>query len=100
MVVPIFGPGGTRLKVLEAFAAGLPVISTSIGVAGLDVVHGKHALVSDTADGLANEAVRLLKNSTLAKKLGDNGQEFVEKQYDWKTIVKLHDQIYRKLLKQ
>ena len=99
MVAPIKGAGGTRLKILEAMAAGLPVVSTSIGVAGLNITHGKQALIADTDQGLANEAVKLLKNPEVAERIGEAGREHVRTYFDWKVIVKLHDPIYRQVLK-
>ena len=98
MVAPIKGAGGTRLKILEAMAAGLPVVSTSIGVAGLKITHGVQALVADTYEGLADEAVRLLKDTALADKIGRQGQKHVKAHFDWMEVVKLHDPIYKKVL--
>jgi glycosyltransferase involved in cell wall biosynthesis len=97
MVAPIKGAGGTRLKTLEAMAAGLPVVSTSVGVAGLKVRHGEHALISDTSEGLAKQAVKLLKNAKLANKIGEAGRMHVKKYFDWGSVVKLHDPIYKEL---
>lgn len=99
MVAPIRGSGGTRLKILEAMAAGLPVVSTSIGVAGLKLVNNKHAIISDTDEGLAKETVTLLSNSKLREKIGKAGQEYVRDNYDWEKIVKLHEPIYEELTK-
>lgn len=96
MVTPIRGSGGTRLKILEAMAAGLPVVSTTTGVAGLGLEHGTHALVADSVDKLAEYTVQLLKSPARAKQIGENGRKFVQKNYDWKAIVKLHDNIYKK----
>ncbi len=98
MVAPIGGSGGTRLKVLEAMAAGLPVVSTSLGVAGLHLKNGKEVIVADSSEGLAQEAVKLLKNKTLRDKIGKEGQKFVRENFDWKEIVKLHDPIYAKIV--
>ena len=99
MVTPIRGAGGTRLKILEAMASGLPVVSTSIGVAGLGLTSGKHALVSDSEIGLAKETLRLLRDKSLAKKIGEAGREFVRDNFDWKAIVSLHADIYEKAKK-
>lgn len=99
MVAPIKGAGGTRLKILEAMASGLPVVSTKIGVTGLKIVDGKHALVADSTQGLANAAIRLLKNPQFAKKIGEEGRKHVKEYFDWKSIVRLHDPIYEKLIK-
>lgn len=97
MVAPIRGSGGTRLKILEAMAAGLPVVSTSIGVAGLNLVNNKHAIIVDSDTGLAEATLKLLKNQKLAEKVGREGQKFVRENYDWKEIVKLHEPIYKQV---
>lgn len=97
MVAPIKGSGGTRLKILEAMAAGLPVVSTSIGVAGLNLINNKHAIIIDTNEGLANETVRLLKDKKIRDEIGKSGQKFVQTNYDWKEIVKLHEPVYKEV---
>lgn len=99
MVTPIKGAGGTRLKILEAMAAGLPIVSTSVGVAGLDLKNGKHALVSDSMSGLAKEAIKIIRNKKMAEKMGKEGQKFVKDNFDWKAISKLHKPIYDNLLR-
>jgi len=99
MVAPIKGSGGTRLKILEAMAAGLPVVSTGVGVAGLGLTNGKHAIVADTAEVLARRTVELLRDTKKAEKIGKAGRKFVKDKYDWKVVVKLHDRIYEKLTK-
>ncbi|WP_051951398.1 glycosyltransferase [Actinacidiphila yeochonensis] len=60
VVVPLRVGSGTRVKILEAFAHGVPVVSTTIGAEGLDVVPGEHLAVADTADGLARHCADLL----------------------------------------
>jgi polysaccharide biosynthesis protein PslH len=97
MVAPIKGSGGTRLKILEAMASGLPVVSTSVGVAGLNLTDGVNVLIGDTDHELAMKAVKLLKNKTLAKEIGKRGKEHVKKYFDWKNIVKMHEPIYKNL---
>lgn len=99
MVAPIIGAGGTRLKILEAMAAGLPVVSTIIGVAGLRVKDGENVLIAGTPNDLAKKAVWLLKNPALAKEIGEKGRKHVRMYFDWKQIVKLHDPIYEELQK-
>lgn len=97
MVAPIKGSGGTRLKILEAMAAGLPVVSSRTGVAGLSVKDGVEALISDTNAGLAQKTLSLLNNPKLAKNIGDMAKAHVKKYFDWEAIVKLHDPVYKSL---
>lgn len=99
MVAPIKGSGGTRLKILEAMATGLPVVSTKVGVAGLKVQNGKNVIIADKVEDIAKETIKLLKDSKLASQIGKNGQKHVEKYFDWKKIVKLHEPIYKGLAK-
>lgn len=99
MVTPIKGAGGTRLKILEAMAAGLPVVSTSVGVAGLGLDNDQQSIISDTMDGLAKATIKLLRSPKLAAKIGESGRKFVEKHFDWNVIGNLHDEIYEEVTK-
>jgi len=100
MVAPIKGAGGTRLKILEAMASGLPVVSTKIGVAGLKVKDGETALIADSPKELAEKAVELLRDPKRAEKIGEKGRQHVKEHFDWMSIVKLHDPIYQELMKE
>lgn len=97
LVTPIRGPGGTRLKVLEALASALPVVSTTVGVAGLNLVAGRDALVSDNMSVIAKNVIRLLKDSKFADKIGSSGKRFVKENFDWKTIVEKLNEVYIKV---
>jgi polysaccharide biosynthesis protein PslH len=99
MVAPIKGAGGTRLKILEAMAAGLPVVSTTVGVAGLNLKDHKNVMIADNYAEIAQKALELLSDKVLAERIGIAGRKHVEKHFDWKSIVKLHDPIYRELVK-
>ncbi len=74
-LVPWRYGGGTRLKVLEALAWGLPLVSTSLGCEGLDLLPGVHALVADDATSLAAAAVSLLEDRSLRQRYADAGHE-------------------------
>jgi spore maturation protein CgeB len=62
------------------------------------LVNGKHALVSDTMQELAEKTAYLLTHPDKAKEIGEMGRKFVQKHYDWKAIVRLHDDIYKKAI--
>jgi glycosyltransferase involved in cell wall biosynthesis len=71
MIVPLRAGSGTRIKILEAFRFGVPVVSTTIGAAGLDVEHGVHLLIADTPEEFSAACLRLL-DDTLAETLAAN----------------------------
>lgn len=85
-VAPIRDGGGTRLKILEAMALGAPVVATSKGAEGLNVVDGEHLLLADSPEKFAASVVTLLANSALRDHLARNARRLVEAQYDWREI--------------
>jgi len=89
-VVPLLAGSGTRVKVLEAWAAGLPVVSTTIGAEGLPVRDGEHILLADSAVTFASAVSRLLACSDLRSQLGRAGRLLLEKEFTWEAAwVKL-----------
>jgi len=86
-VVPLRAGGGTRLKVLEAMAAGVPVVSTPFGVAGLDIRDGETVLLGDTPAELAEAAERVIGDDALALRLATAARRLVERAYDWPVVV-------------
>jgi len=86
-IAPIRMGSGTRLKILEAMALRTPVVTTSIGVEGIDVVESKHVLIADTPETFADKVIHLLKNPGLHKRLSDNSYELVRLEYDWETVM-------------
>ncbi|HEX4278173.1 MAG TPA: glycosyltransferase [Bryobacteraceae bacterium] len=87
-VVPLLTGGGTRLKILEAMAAGVPVVSTPLGAEGLEVVDGENALVvgAEDAEGWASRFVDLAENPALRARLIAAGLRLVQSGYDWDII--------------
>lgn len=86
-VVPLRIGGGTRLKVLEALACGLPLVSTSLGAEGIDLVPGEHALLADSASQFAQAVIDILRDPDLARSLGRAGRRLASSQYEWDRIV-------------
>ncbi|MCH7836082.1 MAG: glycosyltransferase [Chloroflexi bacterium] len=73
--------GGTRLKVLNALARGLPVVATPEGAEGLDTVPGEHLLVADDAESMAEAVGRLMADDGLWRALSENGRALVRSRY-------------------
>lgn len=78
---PVRFGGGTRIKILEAFACGIPVVATGVGVEGIDAVAGRDLLVADTAAGLAAACDQLLGDHVLALRLADSARLVFERHY-------------------
>jgi glycosyltransferase involved in cell wall biosynthesis len=85
-VVPLRSGGGTRLKILEAFAYGVPVVTTTVGCEGLDVVDGEHLLVADDPAAFAAACVRLVRERDLADRLTRAGFDLVRSRYAWSEL--------------
>lgn len=85
-VVPLRSGGGTRLKILEAWAAGVPVVATRVGAAGLDARDGAELLLADTPDALADACIALLGDSSARQSLARAGRALAETRYDWDAI--------------
>lgn len=82
-MAPLRSGGGSKLKVLEALAAGLPVVSTREGLSGLDVKDGVQARVADSADAMAQAAAELLAQPAQAQALGQAARQHVTARFDW-----------------
>ncbi|MBI2029522.1 glycosyltransferase family 4 protein [Candidatus Gottesmanbacteria bacterium] len=95
VLAPIKGPGGTRLKVLEAMASSCPVVTTSVGIEGIEADPGVDVLIGDTNNDLAKLTVKLLKDANLRKKIGKAGFLVVEKRYNWESITKKIEKVYQ-----
>ena len=86
LVVPLRFGGGTRFKILEALARGLPVLSTSMGSEGLGLTHGREIAIADEPGRFAEWIDRLLEDDGLCELLARNGRRVVEERYDWRRI--------------
>ncbi|MBL8233164.1 MAG: glycosyltransferase [Bryobacterales bacterium] len=82
-IVPVLAGSGTRVKILEAWAAGLPVVSTSIGAEGLQASAGLHLLVAGTPAEFAASVSRLLEAEELRAQLASAGRALYEQCYTW-----------------
>jgi glycosyltransferase involved in cell wall biosynthesis len=96
MVVPVRAGGGMRVRILEAFAHAIPVVTTSIGLEGIDAQPGVEVLIGDTRADFAAAAFRLLQDESLQSRLAANGRRLVEQRYDWQVVLKQMDAVYNK----
>ena len=100
VVVPLRKGSGTRLKILEAMSMGNPVVSTQIGVQGIEAVDGEHLLVADEPTQFAEAVDKLLVNAELFEKMRHAARRLVEARYDWHVIGDTMNQAIENLLNQ
>ncbi|HOU24511.1 MAG TPA: glycosyltransferase [Anaerolineae bacterium] len=85
-IVPLISGGGTRLKILEALAQGVPVVSTPVGAEGLDLTPDQDLLIANTPESFASRVVQLLNEPALRAALASHGRRTVATRYDWNKI--------------
>jgi sugar transferase (PEP-CTERM/EpsH1 system associated) len=98
MVNPIRFGGGVKTKVLEGMAMGMAIVSTELGIEGIDAISGKHLMVANHPDEFAEKVIYLLENPTIRYELGWNARKLVEEKYDWDKIVAELDKTYQQLI--
>jgi len=94
MIVPLRAGGGMRVKILNAMAQGLPIVTTTLGCEGISVEPGRDVLIADTPADFAQAVLSLLSQPELAQKLGENGRKLIETTYDYRSACRPMDQIY------
>jgi polysaccharide biosynthesis protein PslH len=99
-VVPLKSGSGTRLKILEAMASGVPVVSTAIGAEGLEVCDGRDILIADTTEAFAVAVLRLMRDAKLAARISENALSLVRSRYSWDSILNNLLSLYESLNKQ
>jgi glycosyltransferase involved in cell wall biosynthesis len=94
VVVPVRAGGGMRVRILEAFAYALPVVTTTIGLEGIEATPEEDVLVADTPVDFANRVIELLEGVALQEKLSANGRQLAETKYDWQVVLSAMNPIY------
>ena len=97
-LAPMRIASGTNIKILEAMAAGLPVVTTSVGAEGIKAKRGKEIIVRDKADELAEKVIELAHKPLLRQSLGLAGKRVIRRFYDWQKIVQELEKVYRGLI--
>jgi polysaccharide biosynthesis protein PslH len=96
-IVPHRIASGVRFKILEAMAMRLPVVSTSIGCEGLEVIDGENILIADRSETFARKVVALLENENLRNNLTEKAYALVKENYTWENVGQRLNRIYENL---
>lgn len=93
-IVPLHAGGGMRVKILDAWCWGLPIVSTTIGAEGIETKHEQNILIADTAEDFAQAVLRTFRDRMFAQQLGANGRQTVLEKYDWQKVYSAWDEVY------
>ena len=94
MVVPVRAGGGMRVRILEAFSYAMPVVTTTVGLEGIQGIPEHDVLVADTPVNFAKTTIELLENPSLQEKLSKNGRKLATSKYDWQVVLSALEPIY------
>jgi glycosyltransferase involved in cell wall biosynthesis len=94
MVVPLLAGGGMRVKILNAMAEGIPIVSTTLGHEGIEVTPGRDILVGDTPEAFAAEVLRVLDDPDLGRQLAANGRKLMQETHDYRNACRPLDDVY------
>jgi len=97
-VAPHFTGAGTRTKILEAMAAGLPIVTTSIGLEGIEALPGRAVLIADDPSSMVTAILKLLADPTQRHLLGSAARRLAEERYDWRRCLAPLESLYTALL--
>lgn len=97
-LAPLRFGGGSKLKVLEALAAGLPVVSTTEGLSGLGAQDRIHARVADTTDQMVQVLAELLADEVQAQQLGRTARQWIAASHDWDAVAAQLENAYQALV--
>jgi len=96
-IVPLRMGSGTKLKVLQAMAMGIPVVSTSLGIEGIRVTPGEEILVGDTPEEFARQVIALLNDEGKRTAMARRAREVVVQQYDWQQLIPRLEAVYAQM---
>lgn len=86
-----------RVRILEAFAQGMPTVTTTVGLEGIDAQPGEEILVADTPSDFASAVVQILQDESLQTLLATKGRHLAEERYDWQVVLQEMDMIYNQI---
>ena len=97
VVIPVRAGGGMRVRILESLSWGMPLVTTTIGLEGIEARPGEEVLVADEPEVFAHAVVNLLKDPALRNKIADQGRKLAEARYDWQVVFKDLERIYQEI---
>ena len=97
-VCPIRDGGGTRIKILDAMAMGMPIVATTIGCEGIDVTPGKDLLIADSPEEYIKNIGVILNNENVRKSISISARQKVEDRYSWNSIGSKLNRLYEESL--
>ena len=94
LVVPLHAGGGMRVKIVDGWGWGLPMVSTTVGAEGLAYTPGEELLIADDAEAFAAAVVRLLCDPALGARLAEAGRRHATEHYDWRRVYGAWEEVY------
>ena len=98
-VVPLHAGGGMRVKILDAWTWGLPIVSTTVGAEGIKTESNNNILIADTPEHFADATIRMLQEPEWTQQIADAGRLWVETQYNWRITYQQWDKVYNTHIK-
>jgi len=98
-IAPILTGGGSRYKIIESLAFGIPVVSTKEGAEGLDIRDGEGVFIGNDPKDFAKKVIELLKNAELAKESGTKGRKTIEEKYSFKSVMQSFEKSVEEILR-
>lgn len=98
LLAPLRVAGGTSYKILEAMSTGVAVVTTNLGIEGLEAKNNTHVLSAENPLDIADLTCNLILDHSLYKRITLNARKFVEEKYDWKNVAKKLDEVYMSCL--
>jgi glycosyltransferase involved in cell wall biosynthesis len=96
-IVPLHAGGGMRVKILDAWSWGLPIVSTTIGAEGIETQPEQNILIADTASAFVQAVIRVIREPALAQQLSQAGRQTIIDKYDWQKIYPAWDEVYAEM---
>jgi glycosyltransferase involved in cell wall biosynthesis len=98
MAVPLRIGGGSRLKILESLAAGLPVVSTRVGAEGLELESGRDLVLVDSIDQFADTLIEHMRDPTAIRRMTEEGRRRVLNRYDWNVLAEKLESVWHNIV--